>query len=165
VHRFYQEQYQLDGGRMDRYSTGSDAAGLTQGYYDTRQLPSTSTCTTAGAPHYVIADRFFQAAFGGSFLNHQYLVAAQAPPWPDAPAATHSVSTPRASRTRTRRPRAPGVRPYPLHTSNPSLNDGPVTQACPGRAASPAATTRSTRSSRPTRPARAAPTRCRWSTT
>ena len=39
VHRFYQEQYQLDGGRQDRYSTGSDAAGLTQGYYDTTQLP------------------------------------------------------------------------------------------------------------------------------
>ena len=39
VHRFYNEQYQIDGGRMDRYSTGSDAAGLTQGFYDTRQLP------------------------------------------------------------------------------------------------------------------------------
>jgi hypothetical protein len=30
VHRFYSEQYQLDGGRQDRYTTGSDAAGLTQ---------------------------------------------------------------------------------------------------------------------------------------
>ena len=39
MHRFYQEQYQLDGGRQDRYSTGSDAVGLTQGYYDTSQLP------------------------------------------------------------------------------------------------------------------------------
>ena len=26
VHRFYQEQYQLDGGRQDRYVTGSDAS-------------------------------------------------------------------------------------------------------------------------------------------
>jgi Phospholipase C len=39
VHRFYQEQYQLDAGKQDRYATGSDAAGLTQGYYDTTQLP------------------------------------------------------------------------------------------------------------------------------
>jgi phospholipase C len=39
VHRFYNEQYQLDGGRQDRYTTGSDAAGLTQGTYDTRALP------------------------------------------------------------------------------------------------------------------------------
>jgi acid phosphatase len=133
VHRFYQEQYQLDGGRMDRYSTGSDAAGLTQGYYDTRQLPVYQYLHTPGAPHYVIADRFFQAAFGGSFLNHQYLVAAQAPPWPNAPAATHSVidaegfpnPNPPAADT--------GVRAYPLHTSDAALNDGPLTQACPGR--------------------------------
>ena len=39
VHKFYQEQYQIDGGKMDRYTVGSDAAGLTQGYYDTPQLP------------------------------------------------------------------------------------------------------------------------------
>ena len=39
VHRFYQEQYQLDGGRQDRYVTGSDAVGLAMGYYDTRRLP------------------------------------------------------------------------------------------------------------------------------
>src|SRR5689334_23453424 len=39
VHRFYQEQYQLDGGKQDRYTTGSDAVGLTQGYYNTEQLP------------------------------------------------------------------------------------------------------------------------------
>ena len=32
VHRFYQEQYQFDGGRQDRYTAGSDAVGLTQGY-------------------------------------------------------------------------------------------------------------------------------------
>ena len=27
VHRYYQEQYQLDNGKMDRYVTGSDATG------------------------------------------------------------------------------------------------------------------------------------------
>ena len=79
VHRFYQEQYQLDGGRQDRYVTGSDAVGLTMGHYDTKQLPIYQYLHAAGAPNYVIADHFFQAAFGGSFLNHQYLVAARAP--------------------------------------------------------------------------------------
>ena len=39
VHRFYQEQYQLHGGKQDRYVTGSDALGLTMGTYDTRELP------------------------------------------------------------------------------------------------------------------------------
>ena len=39
VHRYYQEQYQLNGGKQDRYVTGSDAVGLTMGDYDTKQLP------------------------------------------------------------------------------------------------------------------------------
>ena len=39
----------------------------------------------------MIADNFFQSAFGGSFLNHQYLIAAQAPTDPNAPAAQHSL--------------------------------------------------------------------------
>jgi acid phosphatase len=79
VHRFYQEQYQLDGGRQDRYMSGSDAVGLTMGYYDTRQLPIYRYLHSPGAPRYVIADHFFQAAFGGSFLNHQWLIAARSP--------------------------------------------------------------------------------------
>jgi acid phosphatase len=82
VHRFYQEQYQIDGGRMDRYTVGSDAVGLTQGFYDTRQLPLYRFLTgDPSAPRYAIADRFHQAAFGGSFLNHQWLAAAATPLW------------------------------------------------------------------------------------
>ena len=79
VHRFYQEQYQLDGGKQDRYVTGSDAAGLSMGYYDTTKLPIYQYLTGTGAPKFVIDDNFFQGGFGGSFLNHQVLVAAQAP--------------------------------------------------------------------------------------
>jgi phospholipase C len=79
VHRFYQEQYQIDGGKQDRYVTGSDAVGLSMGYYDTTQLPIYQYLHSQGAPKYVIADNFFQGGFGGSFLNHQVLVAAQAP--------------------------------------------------------------------------------------
>ncbi len=116
VHRFYQEQYQLDGGKQDRYVTGSDSAGMTMGYYNTRELPIYEYLHGAGAPHYVVLDHFFQAAFGGSFLNHQYLVAAAAPPFPTG---THSVldanGFPNAN--------------YPLyHTTG--VVDGPVTQAC-----------------------------------
>ncbi|TML84646.1 MAG: phosphoesterase [Actinobacteria bacterium] len=85
VHRFYQEQYQLDGGRQDRYTTASDAAGLTQGIYDTKALPIYAYLHQAGHPGYAIADNFFQAAFGGSFLNHQWLVAAASPVWANAP--------------------------------------------------------------------------------
>jgi acid phosphatase len=91
VHRFYQEQYQIDGGRMDRYTVGSDAAGLTQGYYDTKQLPVYKYLTGPNAPKYAVLDRFFQAAFGGSFLNHQWLIAAATPTYAGAPDSLHSI--------------------------------------------------------------------------
>ncbi|HZQ79841.1 MAG TPA: alkaline phosphatase family protein [Acidimicrobiia bacterium] len=84
VHKFYQEQYQLDGGRLDRYVAGSDAAGLALGRYRTTDLPLYRYLQTIGAPRRLVADRFFQAAFGGSFLNHQWLVAARTPEWPGA---------------------------------------------------------------------------------
>jgi len=85
VHRYYQEQYQLDGGKMDRYVAGSDSAGTVMGAYNTKALPIYAYLHADGHPHYAIADDFFQAAFGGSFLNHQWLVAAQSPVWAGAP--------------------------------------------------------------------------------
>ena len=96
VHRYYQEQYQLDGGRQDRYVTGSDAAGLAMGHYTTQQLPIYQYLHQPNAPHYAIADRFFQGAFGGSFLNHQMLISGVAPVFANAdnsggPNDLHSV--------------------------------------------------------------------------
>jgi phospholipase C len=79
VHRFYHEQYQLDGGKQDRYVTGSDAIGLAMGVYDTTSLPIYTYLHAEDHPKYAIADNFFQAAFGGSFLNHQWLIAAATP--------------------------------------------------------------------------------------
>jgi len=84
VHRFYQEPYQVDAGRQDRYVTGSDAIGLTMGVYDTRALPIYAYLHQPAHPHYAISDDFFQAAFGGSFLNHQWLIAARTPVWAGA---------------------------------------------------------------------------------
>jgi len=84
VHRFYQEQYQLNDGRQNRYVTGSDAVGLTMGVYDTRALPIYRYLHQPSHPRYAIADNFFQAAFGGSFLNHQWLIAAGNPVFPKA---------------------------------------------------------------------------------
>ncbi|HEV2036506.1 MAG TPA: acid phosphatase [Candidatus Dormibacteraeota bacterium] len=79
VHRFYQEQVQIDGGKMDKFVAVSDAAGLSVGYYPTAQLP-----VAAEAANYVLADNFFHAAFGGSFLNHQWLVCACTPVYANA---------------------------------------------------------------------------------
>ena len=82
VHRYYQEQAQIDGGRMDKFAAVSDAKGLSMGYYHTAGLP-----LAAEARSYTVMDRFFHSAFGGSFLNHMYLIAAAAPPFPGAPAS------------------------------------------------------------------------------
>ena len=82
VHRFYQEQEQIDGGRMDRFAQVSDAKGLVMGYYHTAGLP-----LAAEAKRYALLDHFFHSAFGGSFLNHFYLVATTPPRFAGAPAS------------------------------------------------------------------------------
>ena len=81
VHRYYQEQYQIDGGKMDKFVAWTDAAGLVMGYYDTTNLPMCKL-----AKQYTLGDNFFHAAFGGSFLNAFWLVCACTPTWPNAPA-------------------------------------------------------------------------------
>jgi len=94
VHRYYQEQYQLNGGRQNRYATGSDAAGLVMGVYNTSALPIYTYLHQEDHPHYAIADNFFEGAFGGSFLNHQWLIAARTPAWigPDGRGAVNDGS-------------------------------------------------------------------------
>ncbi len=119
VHKFYQEQYQLNGGAQNRYVTGSDSVGTAMGYYDTTALPIYEYLHAKGAPRYVIADQFFQAAFGGSYLNHQYLIGAQPLLWPSAPVGQHAVLDPSGI------PHA-----YPLLKPSRSVVDGNVTQAC-----------------------------------
>ena len=127
VHRFYQEQYQIDGGKQDRYVTGSDAVGLTMGRYDTKSLPIYRYLHSKGAPNYVVADRFFQAAFGGSFLNHQYLIAARAP-------VDTGGATPTAANSVVDSNGMPNAT-YPLYKPTSPVNDGQLTQACTNGAA------------------------------
>jgi acid phosphatase len=120
VHRFYQEQYQLDGGKQDRYVTGSDAVGLTMGVYDAKALPVYQYLHQAKHPHYAILDNFFQSAFGGSFLNHQWLIAAASPVYPGAPATLHAVLDANGMPNK-----------YPLYTPTGPVVDGALTQVCP----------------------------------
>jgi acid phosphatase len=78
-HLFYQNQMQIDGGKNDRFVAFADAGGLVMGHYDGSKLPLWSV-----AQKYVLADNFFQGAFGGSFLNHFQLACACTPVYPDA---------------------------------------------------------------------------------
>jgi len=86
-HRFYEHQMQIDGGKNDGYAAWSDAGGLAMGYYDYSR-----SSLYALAKEFVLADNFFQGAFGGSFLNHQYLICACAPEYPNADAAAAQPS-------------------------------------------------------------------------
>jgi phospholipase C len=83
VHRFYHEQLQIDNGALepksgdlDKFVTWSDNPGLVLSYIDSTSLPEGKL-----AQQYTLCDRFFHSAYGGSFLNHQWLIAAQTPPW------------------------------------------------------------------------------------
>jgi phospholipase C len=82
VHRFYHNQEQINGGRNDRFVAVSDAGGLAMGYYDGAPL-----AMWKWAQEYTLADHFFMAAFGGSYLNHMWLVCACTPIHQDAPAS------------------------------------------------------------------------------
>lgn len=124
VHRFYSEQYQINDGQQNRYMTGSDASGLTMGYFNTQALPIYQYLHQAGAPHYVISDNFYQGAFGGSFLNHQLFVAATAPVFANAVQDgssndLHSILDTNNMATST-----------PLYTPTGSVKDAQLTQKC-----------------------------------
>ncbi|MEQ1739346.1 MAG: acid phosphatase [Methyloglobulus sp.] len=80
VHRYYQNIEQINGGKNNKFAAISDAGGLVMGYYDGSKLP-----LWKWAQEYTLADNFFMGAFGGSFLNHQWLVCACTPYYPAAP--------------------------------------------------------------------------------
>lgn len=82
VHRFYNNQMQINGGKNNMYAAWADAGGLSMGYYDGSAMAMWKI-----AQQYTLADNFFQGAFGGSFLNHFWLVCACAPAWNNPPAA------------------------------------------------------------------------------
>lgn len=78
-HVFYQNQMQIHGGKNDRFVAYADSGALVMGHYDGSKLPLWDV-----AKRYVLADNFFQGAFGGSFLNHFQLVCACTPVYPNA---------------------------------------------------------------------------------
>ena len=79
-HRFYQEQYQINGGFMNRFSTYSNAGGFAMSYYDISQ---TSMFTIA--KEYVLCDNWFHSCYGGSMCSAIWLFTAQMPLWHNAP--------------------------------------------------------------------------------
>ena len=80
VHKYYQNIEQINGGRNNLFAAVSDAGGYTMGHYDGSRLP-----LWQWAREYTLADGFFMAAYGGSYLNHQWLICACTPRDDSAP--------------------------------------------------------------------------------
>jgi phospholipase C len=78
-HRFYENQMQINGGKNDRFAAWADSGALTMGHYSGSKL-----LLWGIAKQYALADNFFMGAFGGSYLNHIWLVCACVPQYPNA---------------------------------------------------------------------------------
>ncbi|MEX3691183.1 acid phosphatase [Paraburkholderia sp. BR14263] len=91
IHRFYQNQMQINAGRNDQFAAWGDSGGLVMGFYEN----SAQTLRLWNiAQQYTLCDNFFMAAFGGSWLNHIFLISAQVPQYADiqTSAARHLAS-------------------------------------------------------------------------
>jgi acid phosphatase len=86
-HRFFENQMQINGGKNDMYVAWADSGGLVMGTFDGSRNKLWEL-----AQRYTLADHFFQAVYGGSFLNHQYLICACAPSVPAATVAANKMS-------------------------------------------------------------------------
>lgn len=80
MHRFYNQKEQINLGKMDKFIALSLAGSLPMSYYDAHKLP-----LGKWASEYTLCDHFFHAAFGGSWLNNCYLLAASPFRWDNAP--------------------------------------------------------------------------------
>ncbi len=81
IHDYFYHQEQINGGKNNLFAAMSQVGGWTMGHYDGSQFK-----LWQWAREYTLADNFFQGAFGGSYLNHQWLVCACTPVFKDAPA-------------------------------------------------------------------------------
>ncbi|KQW94154.1 acid phosphatase [Massilia sp. Root418] len=80
-HLFYQNQMQINGGKNDGFVAWGNTGGMVMGYYG-------ETAKNLGlhqlARQYTLCDNFFMAAFGGSYLNHQFLISGRPAEFPNA---------------------------------------------------------------------------------
>ncbi len=116
-HVFYQNQMQINGGKNDGFVAWGDSGGLVMGHYAQSRY---SLRLWDVAREFVLCDNFFQGAFGGSFLNHQYLISATAPTYPNA---AQSVAKAQIATLQSDDPGDPRLKP--LDTSPASAMDGP----------------------------------------
>ena len=81
IHNYYHNREQINGGQNNRFVAMSTVGAWVMGYWDGSQMK-----LWKWAQDYTLADHFFMGAFGGSYLNHQWLICACTPTFADAPA-------------------------------------------------------------------------------
>ena len=124
LHKFYQEQMQINGGKMDSYVLwNNESAGQSMGYWPTASLPMPQWMK-AHAANVTVLDHFFHAAFGGSFLNHFWLIGARSPVYSNPPLDAGLVASPNEDGTLTGVPDTTSVPPGTVFTT---LTDGNLT--------------------------------------
>jgi acid phosphatase len=118
IHAFYNNQLQINGGRNDGFVAWGDSGALVMGHYGDA---SVNLRLWRIAREFTLCDNFFMGAFGGSYLNHQYLIAARPPFYPDAD------KTPAKELIAEIEDGDPkGIRPVQTARSPKSAMDGPV---------------------------------------
>jgi acid phosphatase len=118
VHAFYNNQLQINGGKNDGFVAWGDSGALVMGHYGDS---SANLRLWQLAREFTLCDNFFMGAFGCSYLNHQYLIAARPPFYPDAdrsPAKGKIVELEGSD--------PKGIRPKQTARSTPSAMAGPV---------------------------------------
>lgn len=85
IHAYYHSIEQINGGRNDMFAAMSTAGGWVMGYFDGSGMK-----LWQWAKDYTLADNFFMGAFGGSYLNHQWLVCACTPVFKNAPESMYA---------------------------------------------------------------------------
>jgi acid phosphatase len=78
IHAYYHNIEQINGGRNDMFAAMS-TVGYTMGHFDGSGMK-----LWQWAKEFTLADNFFMGAFGGSYLNHQYLICGCTPIFKDA---------------------------------------------------------------------------------
>jgi phospholipase C len=86
IHAYYHNIEQINGGKNDMFAAMSTVGGYTMAYFDGSGMK-----LWQWAKEYTLADNFFMGAFGGSYLNHQYLICACVPLHKDAPPSMRAV--------------------------------------------------------------------------
>ncbi len=118
IHAFYHNKEQINGGKNNMFAAMSDRGGWAMGYFDGSKLKS-----WRWAEEYTLVDNFFMGAFGGSYLNHLWLICACTPQFEDASKEMRAVLDERGKLKK--KPESPSAKDGPVQVNSGAVDPGP----------------------------------------